>query len=139
MNTGLPRHDTVMACPSLTGERSTSMEASAWVEASGFIWWMNGHSASGGADAGKRLRRDHDEIAPVGLFRRVSRQVSLPLHVPVLDACRPTTSGGAPWSRFVPPPKTPLDDASAGSSASFADSVSAGIVDDRQRPPYRTI
>jgi len=45
MNTGLPRHTTVMACPSLTGDRSTSVEASAWVEASGFIWWMNGHSA----------------------------------------------------------------------------------------------
>ena len=46
MNTGLPRHNTVMAWPSLMGARSTSMEASAWVDASGFIWWMNGHSAS---------------------------------------------------------------------------------------------
>jgi hypothetical protein len=46
MNTGLPRHITVMACPWLMGERSTSMEASACVEASGFIWWMKGHRAT---------------------------------------------------------------------------------------------
>ena len=46
MNTGLPRHDTVMAWPSFTGDRSTSMEASACVETSGSIWLMNGHSAT---------------------------------------------------------------------------------------------
>ena len=36
MNTGLPRQSTVIACPSLTGARSTSIEASAGA-ASGFI------------------------------------------------------------------------------------------------------
>ena len=37
MNTGLPRHSTVMAWPGFTGETSTSVEAIACVEASGFI------------------------------------------------------------------------------------------------------
>ena len=32
------------------------------------------------ANARKGLRRDHDEVATVRLFRRVRRQISLPLH-----------------------------------------------------------
>src|SRR5215475_5427510 len=35
----------------------------------------------GGTDTHKSLCGDHDEIATGGLFRRVRRQVSLPLHV----------------------------------------------------------
>ena len=43
----------------------------------------------GRTDACKSLCRDHDEIAAIGLFRRVRRQVSLPLHLRVRDCCWP--------------------------------------------------
>src|SRR5215831_9090044 len=43
MKIGLPRQNTLMSCPSAIGERSTSIGApAAIVEASGFIWEMNG-------------------------------------------------------------------------------------------------
>ena len=46
MNTGLPRHLTVSDMPGCSEETSTSMEASASVEASGRIWSMNGQATA---------------------------------------------------------------------------------------------
>ena len=103
MKTGLPRQDTVMACPSLMGVRSTSMEASAWVEASGFIWLDERPQRHGRTDAREGLRRDDDEIATVGLFRRVRRQVSLPLHLLVRDRRRSTDDRRAALQCPAPP------------------------------------
>ena len=44
MNTGLPRHLTVSDMPGSSAETSTSIEASASVDASGRIWSMNGQA-----------------------------------------------------------------------------------------------
>ena len=44
MNTGLPRHLTVSDMPGSSAETSTSIVASASVEASGRIWSMNGQA-----------------------------------------------------------------------------------------------
>src|SRR5215467_10853280 len=44
---GLPRQNTLMSCPSAIGARSTSIGApAAIVEASGFIWEMNGQAVN---------------------------------------------------------------------------------------------
>ena len=69
MNTGLPRHITVMAWPSLIGARSTSMEASAWVEASGFICWMSGQSVAAAPTAA------NEPAATIRKSRRVGSSV----------------------------------------------------------------
>ena len=49
--------------PGSIAEMSTSMEASASAEASGFIWSMNGQSVDGGADGGDGAGGDQQEIA----------------------------------------------------------------------------
>ena len=46
MNTGLPRHLTISDMPGVSEATSTSIEASANVEASGRIWSMNGHATA---------------------------------------------------------------------------------------------
>src|SRR3954467_8023195 len=47
MKIGAPRQNTLMSCPSAIGVRSTSIGApAAIVEASGFIWAMNGQSVA---------------------------------------------------------------------------------------------
>src|SRR6516165_4456796 len=44
---GLPRQNTLMSCPSAIGDKSTSIGApAAIVEASGFIWEMNGQAVN---------------------------------------------------------------------------------------------
>src|SRR5215471_14183477 len=44
---GLPRQNTLMSCPSAIGDRSTSIGApAAIVEASGFIWEINGQAVN---------------------------------------------------------------------------------------------
>ena len=64
MNTGLPRHCTVIAWPSLIGARSTSVDDSASAPASGFICDTNGHSdtapptaANAGPASARKSRR----------------------------------------------------------------------------------
>ena len=46
---------TVIACPSLTGDRSISIDESASVLASGFICWMKGQSSEAAPTAAKAL------------------------------------------------------------------------------------
>src|SRR6185312_6332814 len=55
MKIGLPRHIAVIACPSLTGDKSISTEESAIVLASGFICWMNGHRSEAAPTAANAL------------------------------------------------------------------------------------
>ena len=55
MKIGLPRHIAVIAWPSLTGDKSISTDESAFVLASGFICWMNGHSSEAAPTAANAL------------------------------------------------------------------------------------
>jgi hypothetical protein len=66
MNTGLPRHTTVMLWPSSIGSRLTSVVEAASVSAAGFIWLINGQAAVAAPAAPK---------APVA-YKRKSRLVS---------------------------------------------------------------
>src|ERR1700758_1120976 len=65
---GLPRQNTLMSCPEAIGVRSTSIGApAAIVEASGFIWEMNGQSVATPPTAA---------AAPVATKRKSRRVVS---------------------------------------------------------------
>ena len=80
MNTGLPRHDTVMAWPCLD-RREIDLDGGQRLRGGVGVHLVDERpQRHGRADAGEGLRRDDDEVAPVGLFRGVRRQVSLPLH-----------------------------------------------------------
>ena len=64
MNTGLPRHFTVMAWPTWIGWTFTSIDDSASVSAAGLRLLMKGQAVGGDADSAQGAGCDHEEVAP---------------------------------------------------------------------------
>src|SRR3981081_152436 len=97
MKIGLPRQNTLMSCPEAIGARSTSIGApAAMVEASGFIWEMNGQRVAAPPPAA---------AAPVATKRK-SRRVGCSAEDAVVTIPNPFPSCSR-WNRPRPTHRRP--------------------------------